>query len=135
MPNLLDIEWDAFEILNVPDLEIHEIVIEYHQTSMEDLSWVLYDILGDLILVVATLRWLLRVVVHVTLTPHVVAAFVVFLERFVEDPLTIVGFLVPRQKKFLVDLVACPIDPNIKLTELAGEKADRERYQRGIKGW
>ena len=51
------------------------------------------------------LQWLFRVVVHVTLTPHVVAAFVVFLERFVKDPLTIVGFLVPRQQIFLVDPV------------------------------
>ena len=59
------------------------------------------------------LQWLFRVVVHVTLTPHVasatphvVAAFVVFLERFVKDPLTIVGFLVPRQQIFLLDRVA-----------------------------
>ena len=34
-----------------------------------------------------------HVLVHVTLTPHVVAAFAVFLEQFVADPLTIVGFL------------------------------------------
>ena len=65
-----------------------------------------------MILVVATLRWLLRVAVHVTLTPHVspathhVVAFVVFLERFVADPLTIASFLVPRQQIFLVDPVA-----------------------------
>ena len=72
-----------------------------------------YEILGDLILVVSTLRWFLRVTVHVTLTPHVASAtphvvvvFAVFLERFVVDPLTIVSFLVPRQQMFLVDLVA-----------------------------
>ena len=57
-------------------------------------SWALYDILGDLLLVVAMLRWLLQVSVHVVLTPHVASAtphvvvvFAVFLERFVADPL------------------------------------------------
>ena len=56
-----------------------------------------------MILVVVTLRWLLQVVVRVTLTLHVVAAFAVFPERFVADLLTIVDFLVPRQQIFLVD--------------------------------
>ena len=74
-------------------------MIVFHQISQKVQSWALYEILGDLILVVGTLRWLLRVVVHETLTPHVVA-FAIFLERFVEDPLTIVGFLVPRQQIF-----------------------------------
>ena len=78
-------------------------MIAFHQISQEVQSWTLYEILGDLILVVATL---LRVVAHVMLTPHVVAAFAVFLKRFVEDPLTIVGFLVPRQQIFLLDTIA-----------------------------
>ena len=65
-----------------------------------------------MILVVVMLRWLLRVSVHVTLnphvastTPHVLVAFVVLLERFIADPLTIVGFLVQRPQIFLVDPV------------------------------
>mgnify|MGYP000532980605 CR=1 FL=1 len=43
---------------------------------------------------------------NVTVTPHVVVAFAIFLEQFVEDPLTIVSFLVPRQQMFLLDPVA-----------------------------
>ena len=85
----------------------------FHRISQEDQSWALYEVLGDLILVVVTLRWLLRVVVRVTLTPHVVVAtphvvvaFAVFLKQFVEDPLTIIGFLVPMQRIFLLDTVA-----------------------------
>ena len=47
-------------------------------------------------LVVASLRWLLRVVARVTQVPHVVA-FAAFLRRFVEDPPATVDFLVPKQ--------------------------------------
>ena len=72
MPNLLDIEWDAFEILDVPDLEIHEIVIEYHQTSMGDLSWVLLSNLVLVMLVVTMLLMLLQVGEPFELIPHVV---------------------------------------------------------------
>ena len=47
-------------------------------------------------LVVALLRWLLRVVARVTQVPHVVVAFAAFLRRFAEDPPATVGFLVPK---------------------------------------
>ena len=40
---------------------------------------------------------MLRVVSRVTIVPHVVVAFVTFLRSFVEDPPTIVDFLVPKQ--------------------------------------
>ena len=46
------------------------IVTVFYRTSQEVQSWALYDIFGDLILV-ATLWWLLRVAVHVTLTPKI----------------------------------------------------------------
>ena len=39
-----------------------------------------------MVLLVASLLWLLRVVARVTLVPHVVVAFVAFLRRFAEDP-------------------------------------------------
>ena len=53
--------------------------------------------------------------------------------------------VVLSQRKYVLDLltetgmlgcrpVASPIDPKIKLTELAGEKVDHERYQRLV-GW
>ena len=64
--------------------------------SQQGRSWVLYESLAYSILVVASLLWLLRVVAHITLTPHVVVAFAAFLRRFAEDPPTIVDFLVPK---------------------------------------
>ena len=72
VPNLLDIEWDAFEILDVPYLEILEIVIKYHQTLMGDLSWALLLNLVLVILVVTMLLMLLQVGEPFELIPHVV---------------------------------------------------------------
>ena len=48
--------------------------------------------------VVASPRWLLRVVARVTQVPHVFVAYAAFLRRFVEDPPATVGFLVPKHE-------------------------------------
>ena len=69
----------------------------FHRISWEGRSWVLYESLAYRVLVVGSLRWLLRVVARVTQVPHVVVAFAAFLRRFVEDPPTTVAFLVPKQ--------------------------------------
>ena len=72
-------------------------MIAFHRTSWGGQSWVLYESLAYSVLVVTSLLWLLRVVAHVTLAPHVVVAFSAFLRRFAEDPPTTVDFLVPKQ--------------------------------------
>ena len=65
-----------------------------------------YDSLAYWVLVVSSLLWLLQVVARVKLAPHAVVAFATFLRRFVEDPPTIVDFLVLKQGTSLLSILA-----------------------------
>ena len=78
----------------------------FSSRQREGRSWVLYESLVYSVLVVASLLWLLQVVVCVTLVPHVVVAFAAFLRRFAEDPPTTIDFLVPKQGTSLSSLAA-----------------------------